>query len=128
MGKNIKVLKAFITGGCVCVFAQFVHNYFLGKGISVDDAVFYTIIVHIVIASILTVFGLFKKIENIVGAGIFIPITGFANAIVEPSLEKKEKGNFFLQLSFKMFSLAAPVVAYGIISSVVVGIVYYIVK
>ncbi len=119
-------LKAFISGGLICVIGQMLRNYFTGIGFSQDDAGLSVSLILIAVAVLLTGFGLFGKIGKFCGAGTIVPITGFANSIASPAIEFKKEGWIF-GLGAKMFQVAGPVIVYGTVTSMFVGLVYYII-
>ncbi|MBR6801162.1 MAG: SpoVA/SpoVAEb family sporulation membrane protein [Eubacteriaceae bacterium] len=116
---------AFTVGGGICVFAQFLINTFQSFGMTYSEASATETIVVIFITGLLTALGLFDRIGRVAGAGTFVPITGFANSIVSSAIEFKAEGWIF-GLGGNMFKVAGPVLVYGITSSWVVGIVYYL--
>lgn len=118
-------LKAFISGGLICVIGQMLKNYFSGMGLSQDDTGLAVSLILIGATVILTGFGLFGKIGKFCGAGTIVPITGFANSIASPAIEFKKEGWIF-GLGAKMFQVAGPVIVYGTVTSMFVGLVYYI--
>lgn len=120
-------LKAFIVGGLICCFGQFITNTLANYGFSKNETGMYTSIVLIFIASLLTGLGLYAKIGKFAGAGSIVPITGFSNSVTSPALEFKKEG-FILGLGAKIFIIAGPVILYGTLTSVIVGIIYYFVK
>ena len=119
-------LRAFLSGGAICSIGQVLRNFFLSKGMSVDDAGLSVSLILIAVAVLLTGLGLFGKIGKVCGAGTVVPITGFANSVASPAIEFKKEGWVF-GLGAKMFQVAGPVIVYGTITSVAVGIVYYII-
>lgn len=118
-------IKAFISGGLICVFGQIMRNYFTSMGLSQDDTGLAVSLILIAIAVLLTGFGLFGKIGKFCGAGTVVPITGFANSVASPAIEFKKEGWVF-GLGAKMFQVAGPVIVYGTVTSFIVGIIYYI--
>jgi len=118
-------LKAFVTGGLVCVIGQLLRNYFSGIGLNQDDTGLAVSLVLIAATVLLTGFGLFGKIGKFCGAGTIVPITGFANSVAAPAIEFKKEGWIF-GLGAKMFQVAGPVIVYGTVTSMFVGLVYYI--
>lgn len=120
-------IKAFIVGGLICDVGQFFSNIFLNMGIAKEDAAIYVTIVMIFIGALLTGIGIYDKIGDFAGAGSVVPITGFANSIVAPAMEFKKEG-LVLGVAAKMFTIAGPVLVYGIGSSVVIGFIYYLMK
>ncbi len=119
-------VRAFVSGGFICSIGQILRNFFLSKGMSVDDAGLSVSLILIAVAVLLTGLGLFGKIGKVCGAGTVVPITGFANSVASPAIEFKKEGWVF-GLGAKMFQVAGPVIVYGTITSVAVGIVYYII-
>lgn len=118
-------VRAFIIGGIICVIGQFIMNMLIKFGVSKEDASTWLPIIMIFIGAFLTGIGVYDKIANIAGAGTVVPITGFSNAIVAPAMEFKKEG-FVMGVGAKMFTIAGPVLVYGISTSIAVGIVYYI--
>ena len=96
-------------------------NYDFSK----DEIGAITSICMVFLGALLTGVGIYDKIATYAGAGTVVPITGFSNAIVAPAIEFKKEG-FVFGVAAKMFTIAGPVLVYGIGSSVIVGIVYYI--
>lgn len=126
---NSPILKncfnAFWIGGLICVIGQLINFYC--KYIGLDTQLSGTIvsIVLIGLSAFLTGLNLFNKIGKFAGAGSLIPITGFANSIVSPAMEYKSEG-YVMGVGAKMFTVAGPVLVYGISSSILVGIIYFI--
>lgn len=116
---------AFVTGGIICTFAQGVFNIMLNYGISEEIVKKSIPIIMIFIGAFLTGINVYGKMGRFCGAGTIVPITGFANSIVSSAMEFKAEG-LVTGLAVKMFSVAGPVIVYGTIVSVAVGIVYYI--
>ena len=120
-------IKAFFVGGLICDLGQFFINTFKSLGCTIEQSNSYTSIILIFIASLLTGLGLYSKIGKFAGAGSIVPITGFSNSVTAPAIEFKKEG-LILGLGAKIFIIAGPVILYGILSSMVVGIFYYIFK
>lgn len=118
---------AFIVGGIICDIGQFFSNFFMNMGVPKNDAGAWVSIIMVFAGAFLTGIGVYDKIANFAGAGTVVPITGFANSIVSPAMEFKKEG-FIFGVSAKMFTIAGPVLVYGIGSSVVVGIIYFIIS
>ena len=116
---------AFIVGGIICTIGQFIMNFFLDRGLPKDTASMITSILLILGAIILTALGWYDNIGKRAGAGSVVPITGFANSIASPAIEFKTEG-FIMGLGAKMFTVAGPVLVYGISSSIIVGFLYFI--
>ena len=118
-------LNAFWVGGLICSIGQIIINYCKSIGMSETSASTTASIILIGIAAILTSLNLFNKIGKFAGAGSLIPITGFANSIVSPAIEYKSEG-YIMGVGGKMFTVAGPVLVFGISASIIVGLVYLI--
>ena len=118
------VLLAFLIGGAICMIGQAVLNGFTAMGLDDQDAGTATCAAMIFFSAALTALSLYDNIAKHAGAGTLVPITGFANAVVSPAIEFKTEG-FILGVGAKMFTIAGPVIVYGVASSVVYGIVYW---
>ena len=123
LAKNM--VWACIVGGIICIIGQFITNFFTARGLPKDTVSAITSILLILIAIILTAFALYDAIGKRAGAGSVVPITGFANSIASPAMEYKSEG-LVMGLGAKMFTVAGPVLVYGISSSIVVGFLYFI--
>ncbi len=121
-------LWAFFVGGIICTLGQFFHriieNHYEYSHLDVNNIV---TLILIFIGALLTGIGIYDVIGKRAGAGSLIPITGFANSIVASAMEFKREG-FVLGVAANMFSLAGPVLVYGVGSSVIIGVLYYIFK
>ncbi len=115
-------ILAFLIGGLICAIGQVVIGWVLGLGLGLDDARLIGSSVLIIASAILTAFDLYDNIAKHAGAGTLVPITGFANSIVAPAIEFKSEG-LVLGLAAKMFSIAGPVLVYGITASIVYGLI-----
>ncbi|MBP1889501.1 stage V sporulation protein AC [Clostridium moniliforme] len=118
-------IRAFIVGGAICVIGQIITNILMRFGFTKDEVSAITSVIMVLIGALLTGVGIYDKIANYGGAGTVVPITGFANAVVAPAIEFKKEG-FVFGVAAKMFTIAGPVLVYGIGSSVIIGIIYYI--
>ncbi len=116
---------AFFIGGIICSIGQFIMNIMANYGFLTDDTGIYTSAILIVIAAILTGLGLYSKLGRFAGAGSIVPITGFSNSIASSAIEFKKEG-WILGVGAKIFIIAGPVILYGLLSSVIVGVIYYI--
>ncbi len=125
--KLLNCIKAFIFGGGICTFGQFLNSVFERLDFSEDVVKALTPSVLIVIASVLTGIGVFDKIAKHAGAGTIVPITGFANSVVSPALEFKAEG-IIMGTGANIFKLAGPVIAYGVFTAVIYGTICYIFK
>ncbi|MBQ4346999.1 MAG: SpoVA/SpoVAEb family sporulation membrane protein, partial [Firmicutes bacterium] len=95
-------------------------------GLAEDDARIFCSIILILASAILTGFGLYSKMGKHCGAGTIVPITGFANSVVSPAIEFKKEG-FILGLGAKIFTVAGPVILYGVLTSMAIGLIYFII-
>lgn len=121
----VNCLKAFIIGGLICVIGQLILNFFLKKAnLDEESAAASTSIVLIFLGALLTGLNIYPKIAKHAGAGTIVPITGFANSVVSPALEAKTEG-YVLGVGAKIFTIAGPVILYGILASVIAGLCYY---
>ena len=118
-------VKAFLFGGGICGFAQILYFIFDNLGVNKEQKTFFTQSILIILTAILTGIGVFDNIARHAGAGTIVPITGFANSVVSPALEFKQEG-LILGTGANMFTIAGPVLVYGTASSVIYGIIYYI--
>lgn len=121
--KNI--ILAFIVGGIICTIGQFILNMLIKFGVDEEVAKIWLPIIMIFIGALLTGIGVYDKIASFGGAGTVVPITGFSNAMVSPAIEFKKEG-FVFGVAAKMFTIAGPVLVYGIGTSVIIGLVYYV--
>lgn len=119
-------LKAFLVGGLICVLGQLLSNW-AKDGLGLDKKMSSTFVsaVLIFLGAVVTAFGVYDVIGRFAGAGSIIPITGFSNSIVAPAMEYKSEG-YVLGVGAKMFTIAGPVLVYGVCSSVVVGLIYFV--
>lgn len=120
-------LIAFLSGGTVCAAAQGLKNLYLRAGLAETDAGTLVSCSLIFLAALLTGFGVFDKIAKHTGAGTLVPITGFANAVASSAIDAKTEG-FVLGVGAKIFSVAGPVVLYGISAGAVYGALYWLVS
>ena len=125
--KIANCIKAFVIGGLICTLGEFLNWGYEKMNFSKDVVKALTPSTLIVIAAILTGIGVFDKIAKHAGAGTIVPITGFANSVVSPALEFKAEG-IVMGTGANIFKIAGPVIAYGIFSAVVYGVVCYIFK
>ena len=123
---NSPILKncfnAFWVGGLICTIGQFIFDYCKFKGLSETACSTTVSIILISISAILTSLNIFNKIGKFAGAGSLVPITGFANSIVAPAIEYKSEG-YVMGVGAKMFTVAGPVLVFGISSAVLVGLI-----
>lgn len=123
----LNCLKAFIMGGCICTLGQLVTNLLMRGGLSMDDASSYTTIILVFLSALFTGLGIYPKLANWGGAGSLVPITGFANSVASPAIEYKKEGQVF-GIGCKIFTIAGPVILYGIFFSWIAGLIYWVMK
>ena len=119
------MIKAFITGGLICVVGQFILNFCKGQGLSEDIAGSWTSLILVLLSVILTGFNIYPRIAQWGGAGALVPITGFANSVAAPAIEYQKEGQVF-GIGCKIFTIAGPVILYGVFTSWVLGVIYWI--
>ena len=120
------MLKAILTGGSICTLGQLISNYCKTLGLSEKDCGAWTAIVLVLFSVILTGLNVYSKIANWGGAGALVPITGFANSVAAPAIEYKKEGQVF-GIGAKIFTIAGPVLLYGVVTSWALGVVYWVV-
>ncbi len=118
-------INAFWIGGLICCIGQLIMNGFSALGLDKADAGTATSISLVALSALLTGFSLYDNIAKHAGAGTLVPITGFANAIAAPAIEFKTEG-FILGVGAKIFTIAGPVILYGVSASVVYGLICWI--
>lgn len=119
-------IKAFIFGGIICVIGELIKIGLISLGVQDENAGGITTIIMIFIASVLTGLGVFDRIARHAGAGTLVPVTGFSNAVTSQAMDAKSEG-IILGVGAKIFTVAGPVILFGITSGVVYGIVYFMV-
>ena len=117
--------KAFVTGGIICTAGQAILNACEKAGMSKDISASWCSLILILTSVVLTGFGIYPKIANWGGAGALVPITGFANSVAAPAIEYKKEGQVF-GIGCKIFTIAGPVILYGVFTSWVLGLLYWI--
>jgi len=117
------LVRAFLVGGMFCVFGQAILSLLQSNGIDEKSAGTWCSIILVFLAALFTGFGLYAKLAKFAGAGSLVPITGFANSVAAPAIEYKKEGVVF-GIGVKIFTIAGPVIAYGIFFSWLLGIVY----
>ena len=118
-------LFAFGIGGLICVLGQVLINCYQNWGLDETDAGTAASMTLVALSALLTGLSLYDNLAKYAGAGTLVPITGFANAIAAPAVEFKTEG-FILGVGAKMFTIAGPVIVYGVSASVVYGFIYWI--
>ena len=117
--------NAFWIGGLICTLGQLIMNGYGALGLEKTDAGMATSMTLVLLSAILTGLSIYDDIAKVAGAGTLVPITGFANAVVAPAVEFKTEG-FILGVGAKMFTIAGPVIVYGVSASVIYGLIYWI--
>ena len=121
----LNICKAFLVGGIICTLGQLITNWLKSSGLNQEDTAAWTSLALILLSVILTGLNLYPKIAKFGGAGSLVPITGFANSVVAAAIEFKKEGWVF-GVGAKIFTIAGPVILYGIISSWLLGLIYWI--
>lgn len=120
-----EMLKAFFVGGIICTIGQGITKTAMDYGLNKDDAGTVCTIVLVLISVILTGFNIYPRIAKFGGAGALVPITGFANSVAAPAIEFQKEGQVF-GIGCKIFTISGPVILYGIFSSWVLGVIYWL--
>ncbi|MTI84121.1 MAG: stage V sporulation protein AC [Firmicutes bacterium] len=120
------VFWAFVVGGSICLVGQFISVFFSSLGLSLEETGAATASTLVFLAAVLTGLGYYDEITKLGGAGGIVPITGFANAMVSPAMEYKTEG-LVMGVGAKLFTVAGPVLVYGIVAAWLVGLIYYLV-
>ena len=118
-------LWSFVVGGLICTIGQLFLNVYVALGLEKQDASTAASMTLVALSALLTGLSLYDNIAKHAGAGTLVPITGFANAIAAPAVEFKTEG-FILGVGAKMFTIAGPVIVYGVSASVIYGLIYWI--
>jgi stage V sporulation protein AC len=121
----LQMLKAFITGGLICTVGQAILEAAKALGLDKDMSATWCSVLLILCSVILTGLSLYQPIANFGGAGALVPITGFANSVCAPAIEFKTEGQVF-GVGVKIFTIAGPVILYGIFTSWLLGLLYWI--
>ena len=132
IGRNC--IMAFLYGGLICIIAQGYSDFLASK---IGESVFgkldeasvgaLTVLFMVFLGSLLTALNVYDNIGSVAGAGSIVPITGFANSVVSPAMEYRSEG-LILGVGAQMFQVAGPVLVYGTASSVLVGLIYFLIK
>lgn len=120
-------LWAFAVGGAICLLGEALRQCYLAMGHTVTDAALMTSVTLIGLSALTTALGWYQKLAAKAGAGTLVPITGFANAVVSPAIEFKCEG-LVTGVGAKMFVIAGPVIVYGMLASIVWGVVWYFLR
>ncbi|MDN5344816.1 MAG: stage sporulation protein [Clostridia bacterium] len=123
----VNALNAFWVGGSIAALAQIITLIFIATGANPQDASTAATIIMVFLGAFMTGLGIYDEIGKVAGAGSIIPITGFANSIVAPAMEYKREG-FVFGVAARMFTIAGPVLVYGFVVSVLIGLIAYFLK
>ena len=123
LGKDL--LLAFVVGGLICCVGQAFGDLYAALGADAEDAAAWTSVTMVFLGALLTGLGLYEKLAKHAGAGTLVPITGFANAVASPALEFRTEG-MITGLAAKIFSIAGPVILYGVGAGAVYGLILWI--
>lgn len=121
----VSMMKAFLVGGIICVLGQIILNVAKSYGLDKEASGAWCSLILVFLSAMLTGFNIYPKITKFAGAGALVPITGFANSVAAPAVEYQKEGQVF-GIGAKIFTIAGPVILYGILSSWILGIVYLI--
>lgn len=121
---GLQMLKAFLTGGIICCIGQFILNYAGNMGLDKQTAGSWCSLILVFLSVAFTGLGIYPKIVKWGGAGALVPITGFANGVAAPAIEYKSEGQVF-GIGCKIFTIAGPVLLYGIFASWLLGLGYW---
>lgn len=120
----LNCIKAFLVGGLITLTGEFFSQIFLYFNNNLENSQMLASISLIFLSALLTSIGLFDKIAKFGGGGALVPITGFANSVVAPAIEAKSEG-YVTGVASKIFTIAGPVIVFGVFSSFVYGVIYY---
>ena len=119
------MFKAFLVGGAICLLGQVIFHYCETQGLSTEECGNWTSLILVLTSVILTGTGIYPRIAKWGGAGALVPITGFANSVAAPAIEYKKEGQVF-GIGCKIFTIAGPVILYGIFTSWALGFLYWL--
>jgi len=119
------MVLAFLVGGAICAFAEAVYNIYLALKIEEENVRTLVPVTLVFLASLATGLGFFDSLAKHAGAGTLVPITGFSNAVISPALDDKSEG-LVMGVGAKMFTIAGPVIVYGVVASVIYGVIYWL--
>ena len=117
--------RAFLVGGAICTVGQVITNVYAGQGMEEETAAAFTTMTLVLLSVILTGFNVYQRITKYGGAGSLVPITGFANSVAAPAIEFQKEGQVF-GIGCKIFTIAGPVILFGIFASWALGLIYWI--
>lgn len=123
----VQMLKAFVIGGLICVLGQVILTVAGNYGLDKDMAGSWCSMLLILLSIVLTGLNIYPSIAKFGGAGALVPITGFANSVAAPAIEFKKEGQVF-GIGCKIFTIAGPVILYGVFTSWVLGLIYWVLR
>lgn len=123
----LQMLKAFLVGGLICIIGQFILNTAKQMGMDQETSGSLCSLILVFISALLTGLNIYPSIVKFGGAGALVPITGFANSVAAPAIEYQKEGQVF-EIRCKIFTIAGPVILYGILTSWILGVFYWIGK
>ena len=121
----LNMLKAFLLGGTVCFLGQVIYHYCEVQKLAADECSSWTSLMLVLFSVLLTGTGIYPRLAKWGGAGALVPITGFANSVAAPAIEYKKEGQVF-GIGCKIFTIAGPVILYGIFTSWALGFIYWV--
>ena len=121
----LNMAKAFVTGGVICVIGQAILNYCKAAGLDKEISASWCAVILVFLSALLTGLNIYPRIAKWGGAGALVPITGFANSVAAPAIEYKKEGQV-MGIGCKIFTIAGPVILYGVFTSWVLGLLYWI--
>ena len=123
----LQMLKAFLVGGLICIIGQFILNTAKQMGMDQETSGSLCSLILVFISALLTGLNIYPSIVKFGGAGALVPITGFANSVAAPAIEYQKEGQVF-GIGCKIFTIAGPVILYGILTSWILGVFYWLGK
>lgn len=120
----INIIWAFAVGGAICTFGQALLNWYTGLGADKEAAALYVTITLVFLSALTTGLNLYQRLTRYAGAGSVVPITGFANSVASSAIEYSKEGQVF-GIGCKIFTIAGPVILYGILTSWGLGVIYW---
>ena len=125
---GMRMIKAFLVGGVICLLGQAIINTAVNMyGLDKEQAGSWCALILVFLSVLLTGFNIYPQIVKFGGAGALVPITGFANSVASAAIEYKKEGQVY-GIGCKIFTIAGPVILYGIFSSWVLGVIYWIMR
>ena len=121
---SANMIKAFLIGGAICTLGQLILNTAMSAGLEQEEAASWCTLLLIALSVLLTGLNLYPKLAKLGGAGTLVPITGFANSVAASAIEYKKEGQVF-GIGCKIFTIAGPVILYGICFSSLLGLIYW---